>query len=414
MRRKKWSILATALILAGCAHGQDTEKTLYAFTGGSDGAMPVFGNLIFDSAGNLYGTTVSGGAYGYGTVFELSPSNGAWVESVLHSFTGQSDGAYPYAGLIMDANGALYGTAHSGGYGYGTVFELKPPGAGWKLSVLHTFAGYDGALPFGSLTFDSKGNLYGTTSSGSASAGNVFELKHTKTGWHEIVLYAFGTVAGSIGSVPIAPVVLDAKGNLYGTTSMGGTNAPYDGVAFELERLPGGGYTEIILHDFAGGSDGMSPGTGALLFNSKGKLYGTTTQGGSGSGCGSNGCGTVYELSRQSGGGWSETVLYSFTGGANANGAPEPGLTSDGAGHFYGTTNGGGTGGVGTVFKLSPSKGGWTESVQYAFTGGNDGANPESGVIMDGLGNLYGTTVYGGNQNCPNGVGCGVVYELTP
>jgi uncharacterized repeat protein (TIGR03803 family) len=165
MRWKKWSILAAALIVASCAHAQ-TEETLYAFPGGSNGANPLYGNLVSDHAGNLYGTTPYGGLFGYGTVFELTPSNGAWVETVIHSFTGGSDGATPYAGLTRSETGTLYGTAIYGGYGYGTVYELTLSGSTWILHVLNTFDEADGGSPDAPLALDSENNLYGTTGGG--------------------------------------------------------------------------------------------------------------------------------------------------------------------------------------------------------------------------------------------------------
>ena len=204
--------------------------------------------------------------------------------------------------------------------------------------------------------------------------------------------------------------MFDAKGNIYGTTV--GTESPHydNGTVFELERVPSG-YTEKILYYFAGGSDGANPGAGGLVSDKNGNLYGTTIYGG-GNGCSGEGCGTVFELTR-SNGVVTETVLYRFTGGTDGE-VPWAGLTSDRAGGFYGTTSGAAVEpGNGTVFKLTPSNGSWTESTQYAFTGGDDGRQPFSGLIIDGSGNLYGTTTYGGNQYCPYG-GCGVVYELTP
>jgi uncharacterized repeat protein (TIGR03803 family) len=408
MRWKKWSILAAALIIASCVHAQGVnEQTLYAFPGGNNGGNPLFGNLVSDHAGNLYGTTYDGGLFGYGTVFELTPSNGAWVETVIHNFTGGSDGASPYAGLTRSEAGALYGTTFYGGYGYGTVYELTLSGSTWILHVLYTFDGTDGANPTAPPVLDSENNLYGTTETGGANTcGNVYELKRNGSGWSESVLYTFGA---DLTCGPTAPVVLDAEGNLYGTSTAGGDEDL--GNVFELKRLPGGEYAEMTLHYFAGGSDGWDPGSGGLVFDKDGNLYGTTILGG-GNGCNGNGCGTVFELKKSSGF-TAERVVYSFMGGTDGEN-PEAGLTA-GMGNFYGTTAVGGTGGLGTVFRLEPSDTGWMESVQYSFTGGDNGEYPAAGVIADSSGNLYGTTQEGGNQNSScESLGCGVVYEITP
>jgi uncharacterized repeat protein (TIGR03803 family) len=412
MRWKKWSILAAALIVASCAHAQN-EQTLYAFPGGSNGANPGSGNLVSDHAGNLYGTTSEGGLFGFGTVFELAPSNGTWVETVIHNFTGGSDGATPDAGLTRSETGALYGTTVYGGYGYGTVYEMTLSGSTWILHVLYTFDGIDGYYPIAAPVLDSENNLYGTTeSAGPQDCGNVYELKHDGTGWSQSVLYTF---EGNPICGPESPVVLDAEGNLYATSSSGG--AQNYGNVFELKRLPGGQYAEITLHTFAGGSDGRNPGSGGLVFDKDGNLYGTTLYGG-GAGCNGSGCGTVFELKR-SNGFVAETIVYSFMGETDGE-YPNAGLTSDGAGIFYGTTISGGVDncsgyGCGTVFRLEPSDTGWKESVLYSFTGGADGESSGSGVITDSSGNLFGTTNGGGNENGPcSPYGCGVVYEITP
>lgn len=227
--------LVLCSLLATVVWSQPTEQVLYNFKGGSDGAEPD-ASLVFDGAGNLYGTTYYGGANGSGTVFELTPSKAGWTETVLHSFTG-SDGALPSAGLILDGGGNLYGTTQAGGAaGFGVVFELSPSRAGWTETVLYSFTGgNDGRGPVGGVVFDSGGNLYGTTSGGGypIGGGTVFELTPSGGGWTENILYAFNASNGAPnGSGLHAGVVFDRAGNLYGTTVFGGTN--YWGTIFEL------------------------------------------------------------------------------------------------------------------------------------------------------------------------------------
>jgi uncharacterized repeat protein (TIGR03803 family) len=298
----------TAFKLSPASGGGYTETVLYSFTGGNDGGSPVASSLIFDGAGNLYGETFSS-ADGAGTVFKLSPaSGGGYTETVLYNFTGGSDGEDPYGGLILDSAGNLYGTTVLGGTsGYGTVFELSPAsGGGYTETVLHSFTGgSDGLYPYGILIFDSTGNLYGTTiQGGPAGDGTVFELSPTSGGGYtEAVLYSF--TGGSDGAVSTAGLILDSAGNLYGTTGNGGTSGY--GTVFELSPAAGGGYTETVLYSFTGRSDPYA----GLIFDSAGNLYGTTIQGGT------DNIGTVFKLSPASGGGYTETVLHSFTYGSD-------------------------------------------------------------------------------------------------
>jgi uncharacterized repeat protein (TIGR03803 family) len=393
-----------------------TEKVLHSFGNGTDGVSPQAG-LISDAAGNLYGTTSSGGTYTYyGTVFELTPTaGGGWTEQVLHSFNNNgTDGLYPSSGLIFDAAGNLYGTT-SGGGDYscngssqcGTVFELSPTeGGGWTETVLHSFGnGTDGIVPYANLVFDTAGNLYGTTQyGGTYGGGTVFELSPTAGGGRtEQVLYSFNCT-GPDGCWPEASLIFDAVGNLYGTTSYGGTYFPF-GTAFELTPAAGGGWTEQVLHSFGSGIDGAYPHA-RLIFDAVGNLYGTTGGGGLW------GYGTVFELAPTVGGGWMETVLYSFCWQTNcADGwMPDAGLIFDAAGNLYGTTYYGGAYNYsGTVFELTPAAGGgWTERVLYSFGSGTDGASPQAGLIFDASGNFYGTTYSGGTYNY------GTAFELTP
>lgn len=361
---------------------------------------------------NVFGKYVLGGAAGLAVLASLGTAHAELT--VLHSFAGGSDAAYPWAGVIQDGAGNLYGTTSEGGdggcqvFGFtcGIVFELAPDGTE---TILHAFAdGNDGSSPNGGLIQDKSGNLYGTTSSGGPSdAGTVFKLAPDGT---ETVLFAFN--GGSDGFEPQAGLVQDKAGNLYGVTTLGGTGcsiAYSTGCGTVFKLAPDG--SETVLHSFAAGSDGVSP-KATLILDKEGNLYGTTTQGGSDN-CDADGCGTVFKLAPDG----TETVLYAFAGGSDgAN--PYSSLIRDRAGNLYGTTaEGGGNGcqqvallGCGTVFKLAPNG---TETVLYAFTGTNgDGDYPLAGVVQDKAGNLYGTTAQGGGTGCL--AGCGTVFKLAP
>jgi uncharacterized repeat protein (TIGR03803 family) len=299
-----------------------------------------------------------------------------------------------------------------------TIALMLPAGAvaASKYKVLHRFAGgKDGGGPTGSLILDAAGNLYGTTQQGGGSincsggCGTVFKLKpNSNRSWTESVLHRFS--GGADGANPWAGLIFDATGkNLYGTTTRGA--AADHGVVFKLKPNPDGGWTESVLHSFTGSADGGGPLAG-LIFDAAGKnLYGTTAGGGG------FGQGTVFKLTPNSNGSWTESVLYNFTGGADGA-APNSGrLIFDAAGNLYGTTavRGGKCENCGTVFKLTPnSDGSWTESVLHSFLGGSDGSEPLAGLIFDTAGNLYGTTANGGNLAYCSGFGCGVVFELTP
>jgi len=334
--------------------GSWTESILLNFSG-TNGSSPAAA-LIKDATGNLYGTTTSGGAANQGTVFKLIPpakSGGSWTESILLSFNG-TDGNGPHASLIMDGGGNLYGTTRAGGaYGDGTVFELLPParsGGSWTEAILHSFDGSDGFGPNSNgLVMDSSGNLYGTTIGGGANnAGTVFELVPSGGGWTEAVLLSFN---GADGKEPFGGLVM-SNGNLYGTTEIGG--AGY-GTVFELTPAGGGGWNEAIPFNF-NSTDGAEP-VAALVADTSGNLYGTTWKGGT------TGAGTVFELVPAA----SESVLHNF-GSANDGYGPEANLLLDPHGNLYGTTSEGGTYGWGTVFELTPDgAGGWTESILWSF-----------------------------------------------
>jgi uncharacterized repeat protein (TIGR03803 family) len=400
-RKTNVAVLVGILTFVVCTCAASTEKVLHAFTGGSDGKQPYAG-LIFDQAGNLYGTTESGGAHGLGVVFRLTRTATAWKEKVLHSFAGGSDGAIPIGGVILDGAGNLYGTTSSGGDAAcqcGNVFELSPLGSGWKKTTLYNFTGgSDGASPGAGLVFDGAGNLYGTTVYGGqvpkskctsdGGCGTIFKLAPTGTGWTEFVVQRFG---GSDGSQPFAALTFDANGILCGTTYAGG--------AYGL----GTAFGEGSRHSFNATAKAGSYLLGSLVSDSGSNLYGATYN------SPAPGQGAVFKLRPAAGGpSFITTVLHTFTGSDGSQ--PAAGLIFDGAGNLYGTTTAGGasSGFAGTVFKLTLSGTHWTETVLYSFTGGKDGAQPYAGVILDQAGNLYGTTLMGGAH------GAGVVFEVIP
>jgi len=394
-------VFALTVVLTQSGQAQ-TYTVLHDFTGGADGAVP-FAGLTMDRAGNLYGTAGGDGAGGFGTVYKLQNKGSGWVFSPLYSFAGGGDGATPFAGVVFGPDGSLYGTTgNGGGNNAGTVFDLKPyPSAcktalcPWTETVLYRFTGgSNGANPgYGDLVFDETGNIYGTTYQ------SVYELARSNGGWTLNVIHNFG--GGNDGSDAIlSGVVFDANGNLYGTTIEGGSYG--NGTVYQL--LPSGsGWTERVLHSFSG-DDGTFP-YGGVILDQSGKLYGTTITGGANDG------GTVFELIPTNGG-WTFNVIYSFVGLGSTSG-PGGNLAMDSAGNLYGATIRLGTGGLGNIFKLTRSDGGWVYTDLYDFTNYRDGANPSGGLILDPNGNLYGTTMSGGGGNCGQN-GCGVVFELTP
>ena len=364
-----------------------TLSVVHDFTGGSDGGYSVNG-LIMNPGGALFGTASSGGTSNNGVVFKITT---AGAEIVLHSFAGGSDGAAPNAGVIRSKSGIFYGTTTAGGtYGKGIVFQL----IGSKETVLYSFAGgTDGATPEANLALDAAGNLYGTTSAGGAKGnGTVFKLAAPKAGkWTESVLYSFG--AGTDGATPVGGVSLDASGNLYGTTSAGGTYGL--GTVFKL--TPGIVWTETILHNFQNGDDGAVP-YADLIADTLGNFYGAATEGGA------NGGGTVFKLT-PSNGSWNFSVLYSVPGwgisGSFGN------VILDTTGKIYGTTHCDGAYNAGTIYELTPSGGTWSYTQLYNFTGGNDGQYSFGNLVVK-QGKLYGTTKYAGTH------GEGTIFALTP
>jgi len=374
-----------------------TLTVLYSFAGGTDGGNP-FAGLVIDKDGNLYGTTVQGGdlacssGFGCGTVFKLDKTG---RETVLYSFTDVPDGSLPLAGLVRDKEGNLYGTTADGGsgncygsigtlVGCGTVFELDKTG---NESVLYSFRDTpDGSEPVAGLVMDKEGNLYGTAKAGgSSSFGIVFKIDATGK---ETVLHSF---SGIDGGIPEAGLVMDKERTLYGTTVAGGSSI--FGTVFKLDTID----KETVLHSFINVPDGGSPKAG-LVMDKEGNLYGTTFEGGA------SGYGAVFKVDRSR----KETVLHSFSGLDGA--IPFAGLVMDRKGNFYGTTGYGGASfrppnsiGAGTVFKVDTTG---TESVLHSFSG-MDGAGPQAGLVMDKEGNLYGTTAFGGTYDY------GTVFKLT-
>jgi uncharacterized repeat protein (TIGR03803 family) len=405
-----FAVMTFVLALVTTARGAGREQVLHTFLGKP--AEYSLAALMFDKQGNLYGTTAEGDRSNGGVIFELTPKpGGGWTYSVLYRFKGGKDGSYPQGALIQDAAGNLYGTTQSGGGssacegGCGTVFELSPSSGGWNKTVLYSFDGSSGAWPRAGLVMDSDGNLYGTTFYGGpgtcygyyGECGTVFELAPTGGGWTEHVLYNFQGQDKGDGSGPLDKLVFDAAGNLYGTTFYGGTESA--GTVFELTPSDSG-WKEEVLHTFTGAKDGGAP-NGELTFDMAGNLYGTTELGGDLK-CG---CGTVFELTPTSKA-WKERVIHKFHNGKDGSNLLG-GVVFDANGNLYGATVNGGASGYGTVFEMTPGSGDhWTLTPLYSFHGGRDGGIPYVGVILDAVGNLYGTTYRYGKD------GCGVVFEV--
>jgi len=333
-------------------------------------------------------------------MFMLAP--GAWAASkykTLHRFRGK-DGRQLEAGVILDAAGNLYGTTYGGGPAYGIVFRLTPKSDGsWSETVLYNFqSGFDGSLPAASLIFDAAGNLYGTTSEGGGACycGAVFKLAPNQDGsWTESVLYSF--MGGSDGADPVASLIWDSAGSLYGTTAGGGSFG--NGTVFKLTPNQDGSWTESVLYSFMGGSDSGSP-YASLIFDSAGSLYGTTAGGGS------FGNGTVFKLTPNQDGSWTEQVLHGFN--YKDGEYPSAGLIFDAVGNLYGTAASGGAYGYGVAFemRLKPS-GKWGYRVLHSFAD-RPGALVLAGLTIDATGNLYGTTCGDGSKTF------GSVFEITP
>jgi len=378
-----------------------TTKVIFSFGQGEGEYADT--DLETDSAGNIYGTTVLGGDFGGGTVFQLSPTTNGWVHTVLYSFTGGADGGEPYKGVTLDREGNLYGTAVTGGSGgceggCGVVYKLTNSGGIWTHAVIHAFTGgNDGSGPGARVTVDRSGNVYGMAPTGGAyGLGTIYKIHQVQSGaWNLKIIHAF--TGGADGATGSAGRMILRNGHLYGAATSGGTYG--SGVIFEL--TPRGGEWDFrTIYSFKGQPDGSFP-YGALLFDASGNIFGTTYYGGA------NNIGAVYELSRRPAGEWEEKVLYSFRDGTNGN-SPISNLVFDSAGNLYGTTSEGGLG-SGIIFKLSPVSGDqWTETVVHRFRGPPDGAFAYNGMVVDRFGNFYGATVHGGDNDD------GSIYKFTP
>lgn len=397
----KWfscAVLGVAMLATASLQAQ-ILKTLYNFKGTADGDLPIGG--VVRIGGSFYGAAINGGAgLTTGTVFKIDVKGN---ETTLHSFSGSPDGYSPLAGLIKDSDGSLYGTTAYGGlYSFGTIFKVSKTGIE---TVLYSFSGYpaDGAYPQAGLARDAAGNLFGTTQYGGPGScqingftegcGTVFMLSNTSV---ETVLHSF--VSGTTdGQLPIARLLLDPAGNLYGTTCYGGTQ----GMGTVFKVTPGG--TETVMYSFAGTPDGSCPLAGLIFY--AGSFYGTTYQGGA------SNYGTVFKLTKEG----QETVLYSFSALHHDGHYPQAALVRDSSGNFYGTTLGGGietkychviSNGCGVIFKVSSAG---KETVLHRFVGYPvEGSAPISDLIRDSAGNLFGTTTLGGTAEA------GTVFEFAP
>jgi uncharacterized repeat protein (TIGR03803 family) len=400
-----FGLVAVLVLLILPAAQAQTYTVLYRFTRGTDGADPM-GGLTMDAAGSLYGTAFQGGSQncqgGCGTVFKLSHSSSGWTLSPLYNFSG-TDGASPEGRLIFGPDGRLYGTTGQGGMGCGSsgcgvVFAMSPPASFchsvvcyWTEDVLYQFSGgNDGSRPTGDTVFDAAGNFYGTAeNSGAAGLGTAYELSRSGGGWTQTTINTFNS---SNGANPYGGFTIDAAGNLYGTTKLGGQYMD-GGTVFELSNTPSG-WSETILHSF-NGTEGFKP-VGSVVRDTAGNVYGTTAHGGQGAGGG----GQVFQLT-PSGGSWMINLLFGFHGLSG----PWSDLAMDRSGNLYGTSLQDGNG-FGNIFRLTFSGGSWVYTDLHDFDG-VDGANPHGNIVIDANGNLYGTAVAGG-------LGNGVVWELTP
>src|SRR5258706_15850805 len=384
---------AMLLIAARSAHAQ-TETVLYNFTGGTDGADPLSG-LTSDAKGNFYGTAYEGGL-GAGTIFELSPNgSGGWNETVLHSFNGGlnigPDGAGPIGPVIFDRVGNLYGPTKVCGTdyadcSYGTVFELSPVGATWNetipLSCSCTDPASTGIFPVNGLIIDAAGNLYGTTSASGPYSGYVFDLSPSDGGWPEQLLYA---------TSPISGLTMDASGNIFGATSS---------TVFELSPTGYASWNSTVIHTFACPRTDGTIAVGTRVLDQSGNIYGTTYAGGA------MNYGTVYKLSLGGNGAWAEKILYSFKSGTDGSN-PAAGIVLDALGNIYGTTTLGGGTNNGTGFELAAQGNSHYDPLVLWTFSGTDGASPNGSLVLDSAGNLYGTTALGGSS------GAGTVFEVS-
>ena len=431
------ALLLGFAITATDAQGQ-TYQVIHRFNY-ADGDQPEAG-LTIDRAGNLYGTAYNGGRYGFGSVYKMTPVGSHWVFSLLYSFAGGSDGAHPFAGaLVFGPDGALYGTTYAGGnggcgnqdFGCGTVFRLTPPAnicvavsCSWSETVLYRFSGgADGGSPYAGVVFDQAGNIYGTTPSGGSTSscfggcGVVYELSRSGSGWSQSVIHTF--TAGGDGETPYSGLITDQAGNLYGCTALGGSYG--QGTVYRVAPS-GSGWTETILYNFSGGTDGGQP-IANLIFDGSGRLYGAASVGGQ------SGVklrqrparpvrdtgrpprmlppidGTAFRLT-PSGNNWNFELLYTFALANDGGEGPVYNFIMDSAMNLYGTVIAGGLPPTydGAIYKLTPGQPQWTYTALYNFTDDGNGGDSSTTVVFDAQGNLYGTALNA----------AGVVWELTP
>jgi uncharacterized repeat protein (TIGR03803 family) len=392
---------------AGARATAGQTKVVYGFAGDEAGEYPAT-DLVLDASGNLYGTTVLGGDVGTGTVFELKRHGKKWKHQVLYSFTGGADGGQPYGGVTVGGPDTLFGAAVIGGTGgacpedgCGVVYELTKSNGVWTETVIHAFDGTDGYGPGAGLSMDADGDLFGMTPTGGAyGLGVIYQLHPDGSGgWDFAVIHDFtGGKDGATGSA--GRLLIDQPGHMYGVATVGGANGK--GVAFELMRTATGAWKLKPIYAFRGQPDAGLP-YGALSFDADGNLYGTSYYDGA------NGLGAVYQLTPGAKH-WKERVLYSFAGGADGMNSISN-VVFDSAGNLYGTTSEGGdpTCSCGTIFELTPQQdGSWSETVVHRFAGAPDGASAYNGMVADPAGVFYGATVHGGGDDE------GAVYRFTP
>ncbi len=396
LSRATLAVLLLTLVTTGAAHAQSFQL-IHTFVG-PDGARPAAG-LTFDAGGKLYGTVRTGhSGSNWGGAFQMRAVNSSWIFNTLYIFDGQLSNR-----VVFGPQGLLYGTSPNNiaGLPYGYIYTLRPGVNActtalctWNETTIYGFTGgSDGGTPrYGDLIFDASGNMYGTASIGGDSNGDgvVYEATRSGSNWTQQAIYTF--TGAPDGSHPYNGVIFDNGGNLYGTTTGGGSSG--NGMVFKLTPS-GGGWTETILYNFTGGSDGGFPVSG-LIFDGQGNLYGATASGGSGGG------GTVFQLS-PNGSSWNFNLVYSFSGTAQCG--PWGSLNFDSNGNLWGTTLCDGASGDGNVFELTGGTGAYSSI--YDFTGGNDGAQPYARPVFDKSGNVYGTASLAGQHNA------GTVWEIT-
>ncbi len=399
-------VVSLAFTLGTAQAAAQTYNVIYTFTGHGTSANPIAGVTI-DADGSLFGSTGWGGGEDPGTVYMLQPTGSGFTYSQLYATNDGAKGTFPWDPPAIGPGG-LYVTMYTGGSdGDGTVLRVQPSptlcrviSCLWNATDLYDFTrGSDGGNPQAGVVFDKQGNMYGVTANGGQGYGLAFEMTPSNGGWVYHVIYTF--TDGDDGAFPVAPLLMDASGNLYGTAMAGGVPGCVGwgcGTIFKLSRS-GASWSETTVYEFKDGADGESP-TGGLTADSAGNLYGATE--GSAASVG----GTVYELT-PSGSGWTFNVIYDLPGKGSG---PQGNLVRDSFGNLYGATWGDGADGMGNVFKLTPTKNGWTYTSIHDFSGSPDGANASGGLAIDSNGVIYGTTYQGGSDHCF----CGVVFRITP